>query len=54
MILITGNNLKKVKVDLPKQKPKLVRKKGKKKIKMVNEQVDNIKFKKVVKKRGAY
>lgn len=54
MILITGNELKKVKVPLPKPKVKLIRKKGKKKIKMIPEEVDNIKFKKVTKKRGAY
>ena len=54
LILITGNDLKKVKVPLPKPKVKVVRKKGKKKIKMIPEQVDNIKFTKVTKKRGAY
>lgn len=54
MMQLTGNKLKDARVALPKDKPKLVRKKGKKKVKLVPLEVDNIKFQKVMKKRGAY
>lgn len=54
MIPIAGNKLNKMKVDIPKPKVKLMRKKAIKKVKMVEFEPEKLKFKKTFKKKGAY